>query len=232
MSRTVGVIGGMGPAATVDFLHRLLAATPAERDQDHLRVLVDNNPKLPNRNAAIAGAAPSPAPELAAMARGLQAQGADFLVMPCNTAHAFAEAITDAVHIPLLSLIDAGADAAAASASAARSVGLLAADGCLDAGLYQDALASRGLTAVVLDRAERDRFMATVYRIKAGDLGPQVRAEMQALADRLGSRGAEVVLAACTEVPLVLGRGDTALPLVDATDALVARTVAYAVGPP
>ena len=228
MSRTVGVIGGMGPAATVDFLAKLIAATPAERDQDHLRVLVDSNPKLPNRNAAIAGTGPSPGPALAAMARGLERSGAEMLVMACNTAHAFAGEIAAAVSVPFLGMIDAAADVAAIRAPAGGGVGLLAADGCLDANLYQDALAARGLAPVVLDRAGRDRFMTAVYRIKAGDLSTEVRTEMKALAAALVAAGADVLLAACTEVPLALGAADADRPLVDSTEALVARTVAFA----
>src|SRR5262245_16312339 len=101
--KTIGVIGGMGPAATADLFAKLLAATPAERDQDHLRVLIDNNPHLPDRNAAIAGRGPSPGPHLAESARGLERAGADFLIMACNTAHAFVADIEAAISIPLLS---------------------------------------------------------------------------------------------------------------------------------
>ena len=85
----VGILGGMGPAATVDLVSKILAATDAARDQDHLHLIVDCNPKVPNRNEAVDGTGPSPAPALVAMARRLEAAGADFLVMACNTAHAW-----------------------------------------------------------------------------------------------------------------------------------------------
>src|SRR5579863_8958181 len=101
--KVVGVIGGMGPEATVDFMHRLIAATPARDDADHLHILVDNNPKIPSRIAAlIDGTGEDPTPVLRAMARGLEAQGADFLVIPCNTAHHYLPAIAESVRIPLL----------------------------------------------------------------------------------------------------------------------------------
>lgn len=99
-SLTVGVLGGMGPEATVDFMARVLAATPASVDQQHIRMLVDHNPCIPDRHAAIAGTGPDIGPGLAAMAQGLEAAGADFLVMVCNTAHAYNDAIRDAIHIP------------------------------------------------------------------------------------------------------------------------------------
>jgi len=229
MSRTVGVIGGMGPAATLEFQARLLAATPAARDQDHLRVLVDCNPKVPDRNAAILGAGPSPGPVLAAMARGLERAGADFLVMPCNTAHAFADDIRAAAAIPLISLVDETA-AAAADAAPGQAVGVLAVDGARAAGLYEAALGARGLTPVMLGAEDQRRFMACIYAIKAGDTGASVRAEMTSLTRVLTAGGARAVIAACTELPLVLDPGDLDAPLIDSTAVLVARTLDYAYG--
>ena len=104
--KVIGVIGGMGPEATVDFVHRLVARTPARDDADHLHVLVDNNPKIPSRIAAlIEGTGEDPTPVLCSMARGLEAQGADFLVMPCNTAHYYLPAIARSVGIPMLDMV-------------------------------------------------------------------------------------------------------------------------------
>lgn len=229
MNLTVGVIGGMGPAATIEFQTQLLAATPARRDQDHLRVIVDNNPTLPDRNAALAGKGPSPAALLAAMARGLQAAGADFLVMPCNTAHAFEADIRGAISIPFLSLIGEAANAAALAAPGGP-VGVLAVDGCRAAGLYETALAERELGAIVLDAADQARLMQAIYAIKAGDTGDSVRAEVAQLARSLVDRGARAVISGCTELALVLAPRDLDVPLIDSTEVLVHRTLAYATG--
>jgi len=229
LSRVVGVLGGMGPAATLEFQARLLAATPAARDQDHLRVIVDCNPKIPDRNAAIAGAGPSPGPVLAAMAKGLEAAGAAFLVMPCNTAHAFAGDIRAAVTIPLISLIEAAADEAARVAPKA-AVGVLAVDGTRAARLYETALAERGLSTLMLDADQQARFMACIYAIKAGDTGAAIRGEIGALARTLSARGARAVIAACTELPLVLGPADLDVPHIDSTAVLVAATLDHALG--
>lgn len=227
MNRTVGVIGGMGPAATLEFQARLLAGTPAKRDQDHLRVLVDNNPTLPDRNAALTGRGPSPGPLLAAMARGLEAAGADFLVMPCNTAHAFESEIRDAVAIPFISLIGEATNAAALAAPGGP-IGVLAADGCRAAGLYETALADRELGAIVLDDADQARLMAAVYAVKAGDTGEAVADEVRDLARGLAARGAHAVISGCTELALVLGPDDLDIPLIDSTEVLVQRTLAHA----
>ncbi len=216
----------MGPAATVDFLARLVAATPAARDGDHLRILVDCDPRVPDRNRAVAGEGPSPAPALATMARGLVRQGAELLAMPCNAAHAWADAIrAAAAPVPLVSMIEA-AGAGIVQAHPGARVGLLAADACLAAGLYQPRLAD----PVTLGPADQARFMALLYRIKAGGRGADVRDAMRDLGLRLVAGGAQVVLAACTEVPLVLAADALPVPLADATELLVRQVVASATG--
>jgi len=224
MNKIVGVLGGMGPDATADFMSRVIRATPAEKDQDHLRMLVDNNPHVPNRQEALLRGGEDPGPTLAAMARGLQAAGADFLVMPCNTAHAFVNAITEAVDIPLVSIIDATVDAC----GDAGMIGVLATDGCIASGVFQEALADRGRLAVLPDDVEMDALMSLIRRIKAGDTDPDVAAGMRAIAEALAVRGAEVIVAGCTEIPLVLGQGMLDVPLVSSTDALARATVAFA----
>jgi aspartate racemase len=226
--RTVGVLGGMGPAATLDFMAKLQAATGAQRDQDHVPLLVDLNPQVPDRNAALRGEGPSPEPVLVAMARRLEAAGADGLVIVCNSAHAWAGAIQAAVSIPLLHLVEKSADAVRRDAPGADRVGLLAASAALDAQLYQEALAARGVEPLTLEGEDRARFMALLYRIKAGAAGPDERAEMAALAQVLIGRGAQAILSGCTEAPIVLAPGDVPVPLIDSTAVLVAETLRFA----
>lgn len=228
VSLTVGVLGGLGPAATLDYFQRVLAYTPARTDQEHLHLIIDNNPKVPNRNEAIAGTGPSPVPALLGMAERLQAAGADFLVMICNSAHAFETEISASLRIPLVSIVEETADALLEQQPGIKAAGVLAADAALGARLYQDALERRGVKALVLDGEGRRKFMALLYRIKSGDL--DVRAEMAALAGELASAGAEAIVAGCTEVPLVLKPADVTLPLLDSTDILARRTVRYALG--
>ena len=227
-SLTVGVLGGMGPAATADFLSRLATETPADRDQDHLRVLVDSNPAVPCRNRAMTGEGPSPGPVLAEMARGLERAGAQMLVMPCNAAHAWAGAVRAATGLPFIDMIEATAEAALAAKPGLRVAGVLAATACLDGRLYHHALEARGVRVVAPEGEARAAFMALLGRIKRGDTGAEVRAEMAALARTLVERGAETVIAGCTEVPLVLDAGVLDVALVNSTDALVTRTVAFA----
>jgi aspartate racemase len=211
----------MGPDATADFMSRVIRATPAVKDQDHLRMLVDNNPHVPNRQDALLRGGEDPGPALASMAMGLAAAGADFLVMPCNTAHAFAGAITAAVDIPLLSIIDVTVEACGDAAA----IGVLATDGCIKSGVFQEALAGR---EVLPSDAETVELMSLITRIKAGDTGSEVAESMRELARALVARGAEVIIAGCTEIPLVLDADRVDVPLVSSTDALARATVAMA----
>ncbi len=230
--RVLGVLGGMGPQASADFLSKLVAATPVRSEQEHLRVLLDSNAKVPDRNAAIAGkpGAADPGPVLAGMARGLEQAGAGFLVMACNTAHAFEDEVRAAVAIPFVSMVEEACDACTRTHAGLRRVGVLAAQGCLDAGLYQRALERRGYQCLLLPAALQAEFMQVLYRIKVGEpLGP-IRQDMQRLGHWLVEAGAEVLIAGCTEVPLVLDDGDLPRPLLDATANLAQRCVAYARG--
>ncbi len=226
--RAIGIIGGMGPAATVDLHAKIIAATGAARDQDHLRVLIDSNPALPDRNAALEGAGPSPGPMLGAMAQGLERAGAGVIVMACNTAHAFQGDIEAAIGVPFLSMIDATVDATLTRAPEATHVGVLAATGCLRAGLYQRAFAARGVTALVTQGDAHTRFMDAIYRIKAGDTGRDVRDILRAIAEAQARAGAAAIVAGCTEVPLVLTQEDVAAPFIDSAAALAARVTAFA----
>src|SRR5215470_9877384 len=142
--KVAGIIGGMGPEATVDFMRRVIAKTPARDDKDHLRMLVDNNPKIPSRIAAlIEGTGEDPTPVLCAMARGLQAQGADFLVMPCNTAHYYLPAIARGVTIPVLDMV--ALSIAALAAVKPQRVGVLASPAVRLVGVYTARLEEAGL---------------------------------------------------------------------------------------
>ena len=224
MSKVVGVMGGMGPAATVDFMSKVIALTPAEKDQDHIRMLVDNNPTVPDRQVAMASAGEDSGPVLVEMAVGLERAGADFLVMPCNTAHAWVDVIRDAVDIPLISIIDE----TVAACAGYDAVGLLSTSGCLKSNVYQEGLEAGGKKVVLPDDAEVAEIMDLVFRVKAGDLADEVFRRMAAVANGLARRGAEVVVAACTEIPLVLDEGIIDIPVIKSTDILAAATVARA----
>jgi len=216
----------MGPEATVDFMATVIAMTPAEVDQDHIHMLVDNDPTIPPRQDAILSDGENPGPAMAAMAKRLQDAGADYLVMPCNTAHAFAAQVTAAVDIPLLSIIDA----TIAACDDFAAVGILTTEGCLRSGIYQPALEKAKKKLILPNDAELQEFMDLTFRIKRGDKGKDVVAGMLRLAIALQERGAQAIIAGCTEIPLVLDATSLDIPLISSTDELARHTVAYALG--
>jgi len=216
MGKVLGVLGGMGPAATVAFLARVQALTPAERDADHIRILADINPQVPDRQRAPDAAEAM----LGRMAMRLRDAGAQVLAMPCNTAHALTTTIRK-VGLPFIDMIAETAEAAAAGG--ARKIGVLATPG--GEALYTRALQARGAKIVRLTGADRQAIMACINAVKAGDVGEAPRAEMRRLAAALVGAGAEVVIAGCTEVPLLLGPQDVSVPLVDSAEVLAAACV-------
>lgn len=225
----MGIMGGLGPEATADFFAKLVAKTPAAIDQDHLHILIDNNPGVPNRHLAIRGETASVGPNLVTMARRLEGAGADFLVMVCNTAHAWTNEIRAGVSIPFVSFIEEVCDHIAET-NEPCPVGIMAADGCMEAGLYQDALSARGFEPVCWDAGHLSRFMSLVFRIKAGERDDDMGAEMADLAENLASQSARLIISGCTEIPLVLDAADASVPLVSSSDLLVQRTIDYARG--
>ncbi len=223
--KTVGVIGGMGPGATAQFLQCVVDATEAGRDQDHLHLLIESDPAIPDRTLALVGDGPSPVGALVRVARRLEQMGADLLVMPCNTAHAYADEVTRAVEIPLVSWVRETAAYLAALELRPVRAGVLASTGTVASGVYQTALGAVGIETIVPAAAEQEQVMAAVYGLKGGD--PVQPAVGRALA-RLVERGADVIVLGCTEFPAL--ELDAAVRIVDPARVVAARIVELAGG--
>jgi aspartate racemase len=229
--KIAGVIGGMGPEATVDFLRRLIAATPARDDSEHIRVLVDNNPKIPSRIAAlIDGGGEDPAPVLCAMARGLQAQGADFLVMPCNTAHYYLPAIAHAVTIPVLDMVALSIRRLGMLAPKPARIGMLASPAVRLVGLYEARLREAGFAALFPGEDGEARLLEIIRAVKAGALEDRHRRTYADVAAELAKAGAGAILIACTEFSVIGPPSGLARPCIDALDVLVEATITQALG--
>ena len=226
--RVIGVLGGLGPEATVDFMQKLLKHSHAKVDQDHPHVIIDCNPKVPDRNRAIAGTGEPAAPALAEMARALERAGADFLVMVCSTAHAFAPDVAAATALPFVSIIEETCAEVVRQVGTPARIGLLAAEGCYNAGVFDPVCAAHGLSYVHLEPAERQGLMQCIYRIKAGEHGAAVSAEVERLSQALIDRGADAIVASCTEIPLVFTGGALRKPFIDSVDVLARRALLYA----
>jgi aspartate racemase len=227
--KVVGVLGGMGPLATVDLYQKIIEETPATRDQEHLHVIIESNPVVPDRSEALLSGGDDPTPLLRAGAQRLADAGADFIVVPCNTAHAFLPRIVPDLSIPLISMIDETARTVAAQLPGSV-VGILATAGTIWSRLYQNAFEREGLSSLVPDEAGQARVSAAIAGVKAGRTGAEETALVQATAAELVERGAQSLIVACTELPLILRQEHVTVPLFDPTRILARSAVAAARG--
>ena len=223
--RTIGILGGMGPLATVDLYRKIIEATPANSDQEHLPVLIDADPRVPDRTAALLEDGEDPTPWLIRGAQRLEAAGASFIIIPCNTAHAFLEPVRSACSIPIVDMIDEAARVTSQLIASGGTAGILATRGTIAACLYQAALERHGLRWVVPDEDDQNQVMETIYHVKSGKTDPTAAAPALSTARVLAEGGANALLAACTELPVVLRQDDLNVPLIDPTDVLARAAV-------
>jgi aspartate racemase len=232
MRRWLGVLGGMGPLATVDFMRKLIELTPAARDQDHLPLIVYSVPQVPDRTAAILGGGASPLPAMLQGIAVLERAGAQCIVIPCNTAHYWYDELVRQGGLPILHIAQAACDALERrGVPRGAAVGLLATSGTIAAGFYPQHLAARGYRCLLPPAAEQAALvMEGIYQVKGGAL-ERARQALALAARRLVDAGAQAIVLACTEIPVVL-EPEHARPaaVVDATEALAAACVDWALG--
>ncbi len=213
----IGIIGGMGPEATAQFFLRLIAKTPVSADQDHFRVVIDSNPKIPDRTAAILGKGENPVPYIVETAKNLEQMGATVGCLPCITSHYFFDEVQAAVQFPIVHAIKALRDAVTAQYPEAKNIGVLATTGTKNAGLYDKHL--DGFTILYPDENTQDeKVMAAIYGpegIKRGNHGAVPLRLLRSAANKLVASGADIIIAGCTEVPLVLKQEHLDVPLID-----------------
>lgn len=225
----VGVIGGMGPEATVELMRRVMAATPAVDDADHIHMIVDNNPKVPSRIAAlIEGSGESPAPVIAAMARRLERAGADFLVIPCNTAHHYWPAAAEAVAVPVWHMVELTLARIASDVGAAARAGMLASPALRRVGLYEPFCAARGLSLVYPER--QDELLEVIRAVKAGRVAARELRVLNDAARQLAHSGADALVLGCTEFSLVADRLEVDIPVFDTLQVLAEQIVSHVKG--
>ncbi len=228
--QTVGIIGGMGPGATLDLFQKIVSLTPASCDQDHLHIIIDNYPQIPDRTAFILGQGANPLPYLLESAQRLEAAGANLLCMSCNTAHHFVEEIREQISIPLVSIIETCAAAIRLKFPAVSTVGLLATRGTFTAKIYHHTLEHAGLSVAPFTDADLDRLMKVIYAVKAGRLSEHID-EFKFCLHQAQAAGAQLLIAGCTEIPLLLPVVSPAIPVIDPTLTLAEQVVRLALCP-
>ncbi|MGQ9679231.1 MAG: aspartate/glutamate racemase family protein [Candidatus Bathyarchaeia archaeon] len=228
MAKIIGILGGMGPEATAELFLRIIKATPAERDQDHLRIIIDNNPQIPDRTAAIMNRGPSPLPELVSTGLNLERAGVDFIVIPCNTAHYYYDLLIKELNVPVLHMIRITAERVHMLYPEVDDLGLLATDGTIKSGIYSTEMGKFGLNVLTPMGEDQQRVMDAIYHhIKTGDLGEGRRIILN-VGRKLIDGGSDLIICGCTEVSLVLKDGDLNRPVVDPMQILAETAVSIA----
>ena len=218
--RRAGVLGGMGPEATLVFLEKFYSLTRGRREQQRPALLINIDPGVPDRNEAWRGTGPSPAAALAEMGRRLARAGADFCVMPCVTAHGYVESFEQDVGIPLIRMPDVVAEALLTADS---PVGLLATTTTLEMKLFQRAFGTRNTPLILPDEPEQEALMRAIYTIKKGE---DAHSSVLAIAKSLIARGARKLLLGCTDLSVLSPVGLEGCTVVDALELLAQRTLA------
>lgn len=227
--KVIGVLGGMGPESTADFFLRVIRGTPAERDQDHFRIIIDNNPLIPDRTEGIFSGNTGPViAGLQETAHNLEQAGADFIVMPCNTAHYFLDEIQAAVSIPVVDMTSAVADCVLRHNPPINQLALMATTATVRTNLYHRALEKAQVRVLAPDSAQQDQLMSVILRIKGSGVDANDKRLTRQLAERLIEAGAQAIISGCTEISLVLGPDDLAVPLFDSTQILAETAIRLA----
>ena len=231
--KIIGVLGGMGPAATSDIFQRILQLTPVKEDQEHIHIIIDNNPKIPDRTQAIFEKGESPVPALIESGKMLERAKVDFIIIPCNTAHFFYDELKGHLKIPIVHMIKEVAKKIHKEFPAVRKAGLLSTQGTIKAGLYQKELGDFGIE--VIKPGERVQAMVTEAifgreGIKCGCLEGKSKKLIYNAIDNLINNDAELIIGGCTEIPLVVDLETVPMPFINSNHVLAETAVRIAKG--
>jgi len=228
--KIIGVLGGMGPEATSDLYYRIIKSTPAQKDQEHVRVIIYSNPKVPDRTSAILGNGPNPVPQMTMAAEALERAGADFIIIPCNTAHYFIDSLRTRVGIPILNMIELTAERSLKDFPDVKKMGLIATDGTVKSRIYHHSFSDLGVDILTPTEMKQQDVMKAIYdHIKKGDLNGG-REILLKVAKDLVLGGAQIVICGCTEVSLVLKDEDISVPIIDPLQFLAETAIDVALG--
>lgn len=233
-SGKLGIVGGVGPAATVDFMEKIINRTKACRDQDHIRMIVEHNPQIPDRTNNLIHGGIDPTIPLYSACQKLEQAGVDAIAIPCNTAHAFVDRIQHHLTVPILNMLELTVGHIVTQHPECKNIGLLATTGTVQSGIYRNALEQDGLKCLVPDENFQEMVMAVIYGpkgVKAGFDQDFCRHQLYKVVDHMQSNGCEAIILGCTELPLVLSASDglatetSSIPILDPTEILAGKCV-------
>jgi len=213
--KIVGILGGMGPEATIDLFAKIVKATAAKNDEDHLRIIIDNNPKMPSRLDAILEGGPSPVPAMVATAKNIERAGADFIIIAANTAHWFHGDVQKAVKVPVLNMIEETVNWTRRCLPQVKTIGLLATTGTVKTGMYHKAFKKSGVKVIAPVDQDQGKVMTSIMGFKYGEPALVTQRKMVQVAELLLAAGAEGLVMGCTEIPIILEGYVSPVPLID-----------------
>ena len=229
--KVLGVLGGMGPLASAQFMVRLTLLTPAEQDQEHIPTVLWSDPRVPPRTAAKLAGGADPFPALLRGIRGLEAAGCGAIAIPCNTAHGWFDAMRDATPLPILHIVDAAAVDLARQGVAPGRIGLMGTAATLAMRLYQERLEGAGWDCLVPTEDEMTRLVSPAIALVKANRVAEAYPPLAEVARRLAAHGARAVVLGCTEIPLGIAAGPALpFPVVDTIDALARAAIGWAKG--
>ncbi len=224
--KTVGIIGGMGPEATLDLFYKIIKNTPAKKDQEHIHLIIDNYPQIPDRTQFILGKGENPLPYLLRSANLLENAGVDAICMPCNTAHFFVDDIRKNINVPFISIVESVLKDIKKNQRDAKRIGLLATEGTIAGNVYHRVFEKEGYTIIVPKVSVQKKLMDVIYSVKAGRVKEKVNL-LQECIDKL-SNEVDILIAACTEIPILIPYIKSSIPIIDATLSLAKSVVEFA----
>jgi len=228
MKKTIGILGGMGPEATAYMYSLIIKHTLAEKDQDHIRIFIYSNPEIPPRTEAFLQKGPSPVPFLIEGIRKLKDAGVDFVLMPCVTAHYFLPEVLTQIDVPFLNLLDESLSWTQKNIPELKKVGLISSTGTQISKLFHDKFGQAGIEVIAPEGEEQQAVMEAIFGaggIKAGFTAGPSKKLIVIAAEKLIAKGAEAIIAGCTELPLVFKAEDIFVPLIEPMDILARKSI-------
>ena len=226
MKKILGILGGMGPLATADLFKKVVQMTEADRDQDHIYVLVDSNPAIPNRTLYLIGKGESPLKHLIDSAKKLESMKANCIIMPCNTAHFFYDDIVKAINTPFLNMIEETAKKISRKHGHIKKVGLLATEGTCKSRLYEKIFTNYGIEIVKPDDKHQDYITKLINNVKKGHFNIDISGVYETI-ENLKEQNAEIFILGCTELPIAFQVFNIKEKTVDPTATLAESAIRF-----
>lgn len=198
----LGIIGGMGPAATCNLYKKIIQFTPVTKDQEHLHIVIDSNAQIPDRTEYITGNGENPKIEMVRSAIKLETMGVDYIAIPCNTAHYFYADISQYTKIPIIHMINETASYLSEKYGSNKDYLLLATEGTYMSGIYEKIFEKYHLNIIEPDKADKEIVMNWIYKVKSSEFNVSLM-EFESLINRyVGDEDIPVILG-CTELPVL-----------------------------